>query len=72
MSRTYNKIQTQDQITDNEPPDHPSFLSEYGTVTYREWCGREIGRIRRAGSDAEIRENANGTICLVRKEVASV
>jgi hypothetical protein len=70
MSRTYNKIQTQDQITDNEPPD-PSFVSQYGTVTYREWCGHEIGRIRRAGSDAEIRENANGTICLVRKEVSS-
>ena len=53
-------------ITKSESP-HPSFLSSYGTVTYREWCEHEIKRIRRAGSDAEIRENANGTICLVRK-----
>jgi len=39
-------------------------ITTRGTVTYREWCEREVRRIRRHGVPAMIVENKRGQIAV--------
>jgi len=53
------------QITEYADPGE-TFTSQYGTVTYREWCEKELARINAGGSKAMIGTDKDGNIALVR------
>ena len=40
--------------------------SQYGKVTYREWCEREIQRIASTGGNARLVERPDGYVALFR------
>ena len=40
--------------------------SQYGTVTYREWCEREVQRIVTTGGHARLVERPDGFVALFR------
>lgn len=42
------------------------FESQYGDVSYREWCENEIKRFARRGHRAHIEDLTDGRIALVR------
>jgi hypothetical protein len=40
--------------------------SQYGKITYREWCERERDRINKRGDGVQIVERKDGCIALLR------
>lgn len=54
-------------ITEWERPRHRMEETQYGSLTYQEWCGREVSRINASGSDnAKIITDAKGLIAVSR------
>ena len=45
---------------------HELLQSQYGEVTYREWCEKERDRINKRGDGVRVVENAAGLIALSR------
>ena len=53
------------QITILEEPTR-TMDTQWGTLTYREWCEREADRMNQAGHDALVAYASNGSCCVCR------
>jgi len=41
--------------------------TEYGFITYGQWCEREVKRINDAGGDVEVVRNESGAVAIAQR-----